>query len=40
LPLEGDLNRFIENETDILFTMETFDERDLIAVDRKIRAYI
>lgn len=37
---EDDLNNFIQSEVDSLFAMEMFDERDLIAVDRKVRQYI
>ena len=37
---EDELNTFIQNEVDALFSMEMFDERDLIAVDRKVRQWI
>ena len=31
------LNDYIQNEIDDLFCQDTFDERDLVAVDRKVR---
>lgn len=35
---QNQLNDYIQNEIDDLFCLENFDERDLVAVDRKVRA--
>lgn len=40
IPNVADLNNYIESEVNALFSMESFDERDLVAVDRKVRQYI
>ena len=37
---EDDVNMLIQTEVDDLFEREQFDERDLVAVDRKIRQFI
>jgi hypothetical protein len=34
------LNVLIQEEVDRLFTFDHFDERDLVAVDQKVRDYI
>ena len=37
---DDDINTFIQKEVDQLFALELFDERDLVQVDRNIRAQI
>jgi hypothetical protein len=34
------LNTMIQDEIDRLFTLDHFDERDLVAVDIKVREYL
>ena len=34
------LNKLVDSEIDALFKMENFDERDLVACDRRIRQFV